>query len=159
MNMKPYFEFAEDWKSRDNITVVQFDNGLMAAIIDRYCINPDCNCVAVGLEFRKIDENGKLKETLFSCHLDTQTWEISKIKRGKANVDYEFLIKEFSANLDQTFKEKFRTRLRKAKEYGKDEIVDWLDDVDLNDNRCFSYTQVYGENVDEYKEFLFEYRA
>ena len=152
--MKPYRDFAKDRTNRDDTLVVRFNNGRLVAIVDRYCTDPDCNCVAVNLEFTAIEESGKFKEKLFSFSLDTETWEISDIRKGSTDADYERLIKEFLAGLNESLKERFKNRLSIAKEFGREGVLEWFDDV--MDERCFGYAQVFGENFEENRKFLFE---
>ena len=155
MKMKPHYEFAKDRNYKD-IIVIRFNNGLRAAFGDQYCTNPACDCLAVSLQFNEVNESGNFKEKLFSFTLDTRTWEVSEIKMENANVVYEGLIKEFVTDLDSSLKERFRTRLKKAKECGKDEVLDWFDDLNVEDGSCFGYSEVYGES--DTKKFIFEYK-
>ena len=155
MNMKPHYEFVQDRNYKD-IIVVKFSNGLMAAFGDQYCTNPACDCAGVSLQFNEVDESRNLKEELFSFTMDTNTWEVSKIKMENENSVYEGLIKEFVTDMGTSLKERFRTLLKKAKECGKDEVMDWFDDLNIVDGSCFGYSEVYGESDTE--NFMFEYK-
>lgn len=139
-----------------DIIVVRFSNGLMAAFNDQYCINPDCDCSSVNLQFNEVNESGILKKKLFSFALDTITWEASEIKMDNENSVYEGLIKEFIADMDTSLKERFRSRLKKAKEREKDEVLNWFDDLNARDGSCFGYSEVYGKS--EANNFIFEYK-
>ena len=145
-------------KERNNkdSVVVRFNNGLMAAINEQYCINPACDCTGVVLQFDEVSESGEFKEMLFSLTLDISTWEVSKIKMGNANVDYERLVQEFVISLDTSLKERFTTLLKKAKQTGKGEVLNWYDDLNDEDGSCFGYSEVYGES--ENKSFSFDYK-
>ena len=88
--------------------------------------------------------------------MDTHTWEVSKIKIENENIVYEGLIKEFVTDLDTSLKERFRTLLKKAKECSTGEVLDWFDDLNLEDGSCFGYSEIYGDSDSE--KFIFEYK-
>lgn len=157
MAMNCYSEYTRVPSDKD-FQVVRFDNGLLAAIIDQYCTNPDCQCVTVNLEFREVDEKGNLLEKLFSFNLDTVTWKTSGIKKRISTIDCNLLIDEFTANLDPTLKERYKTRLKKAKESGNNEVLNWFDDRDFDKGICLSYAQVYGENFNDNRYLFFEFK-
>lgn len=156
MKLKLHDESAQHRNNKDKVFVVRFNDGLKAAIVDKYCTVPDSNCVTIRLEFNEVNESGSFLGKRFSLSLDTETWKVSELQCENVNVDCEGLLKEFVAGLDASLKETFRTRVKLAKEYGNDEVMDWLDDVNVEDGLCFSYTQVYGER--DSQAFIFEYK-
>lgn len=103
------------------------------------------------------DENKNFKDRLFSIHLNTDTWEVHKKNIENKDIQYEELIDEFMNDLDEELKEKLRKRVAKAKAYGKDNPLEWLDELDLEDGSCFGFSEVFGER--DVDKFLFEYKG
>lgn len=155
--LKPYIEFAKERRNKENILCFKSNNGMTAAIVDLYCINPDCKCVDVVLEFIEADENFKLKDKLFSIHLSTDTWQVSKTKTENKDVNCEELIDEFMNDLDEELKLLFKKRVAEAKAYGQENPWDWFDELELEDGSCFGYAEVFGDKDAE--KFLFEYKG
>ncbi len=153
MNMKAKDELSKVSNSKDMI--VEFNNGIKAAVSDIYCTNPDCRCAVATLEFIEIGENHSHKGKLFSFKLDTQTWEVSKVKTVNPNIDVKTLIQEFTDGLGTSLKETYSKRAKEAKTYVKGHIVNWFDDLDEADGSCFCYSEVYVER--DSKKFSFEY--
>jgi len=61
MRMKPYSYFAKDKENANNIMVIKFDKyDSLVAVYDLYCVNPDCSCKEVMLDFiEMVDDNIK----------------------------------------------------------------------------------------------------
>ena len=156
LKLKLHDEYAQHRNNKDKVFVVRFNDGLKAAIVDKYCTVPDCNCATIRLEFNEVNESGSFLGKLFSLSLDTETWEVSELQCENVNVDCEGLLKEFVAGLDASLKETFRTRAKLAKKSGNGEVLDWLDDEKVTAGLCFSYAQVYGER--DAQAFIFEYK-
>lgn len=151
MRMKPYGYFAKDKKDA-NIMVVKFDKyDSFVAVCDLYCVNPDCSCKEVMLDFIEMVDD-KIKDGLFYMNLDTSSWEVGKKHFHREDINCEELINDFLLNLDDETKAKFRNRLAEAKEYAKENPLDWFDDLDLEEGSCFGYSEVYGEkNADKFR--------
>lgn len=155
MSMKPYFEFAKDKNNMENIMNIQFNSGLKTAMVDYYCTNPDCDCVVITLNFVALEQNDKLKGSLFAFDLDTRTWEVSEIRIDNPSIGVHALIEEFTSGLDMLLKEIFRKRIKEAKEYGGNGVLDWFDNLSDEDGFCFGYSEVYGES--DTPKFFFDY--
>lgn len=154
MTMRLYSFFAKDKENTDNVIVVKFNNGIQTAVYDLYCINPDCGCSDVMLDFIEINDDGKLKDRLFYMHLNTVNWKVGKMSIHVENVDCDKLSGEFLSGLDNEIKSKYRNRAAEAKEYGKENPFEWFDDLDLEDGSCFGFSEVYGEKDTD--RFTFE---
>ena len=155
MKMKPHYEIVQD-RNYEDVIIVRFNSGLITAFRDQYCSNPTCECAGVSLHFNAAKESGKYTEPLFSFTLDTHTWEVSNIKLENENAGYEELIKEFVTDLDLPLKERFRTFLKKAKESREGQVLDWFDDLSIEDGSCFGYSEVYGDS--DNKNLIFDYK-
>jgi len=154
LKMKPYYEFAKDKKNKENMIVVKFNNGIMVVVVDLYCINPNCNCVEVVLDFIEIDENKNFKCRLFSIYLSTETWQVSKKNIENKVVNCEELIEEFVNDLDEGLKRTLKKRVQEANAYGEENPLEWFDELGLEDGSCFGYSEVFGER--DVEKFSFE---
>jgi len=154
--MKPYYEFAKDKNSRENMIAVKFNNGIIAAIVDFYCINPNCNCSEVGLDFVEVDENKEIKHRLFSFNLNTVTWQLSNKNVENNVLNGEELIKEFMNDLNEGIKATIKKRVEEANAYGQENPWEWFDKLDLEDGSSFGYSEVFGAR--DVEKFSFEYK-
>jgi hypothetical protein len=117
--MIPYHQALGD-KHDSAYFAVEFDHFEHKVLIeDRYCDNPDCDCMSVALYFYALHEGAKQKIELFYLMLDMNSWEIrERIIVDKDNSDE--MIAEFMDGLEKLhLKDLFMKHYRTVKEYGK----------------------------------------
>jgi len=155
LKLKPYCEFAKE-ENKDNMITIKFNNGIMAVVFDLYCINPNCNCVDVALDFVEIDENKQFKYKLFSISLNTETWQVNGKTIANKVLNCEELIAEFMGDLNEGIKGTIRKRIEEANAYGEENPWEWFGNVDFEDGSGFGYSEIFGERDRE--NFSFEYQ-
>lgn len=132
-----------------------FNNGIRAAISDAYCVNPDCKCHDVFLNFFEIGEDETVKSRLFSLTIDAATWTISKQNIENKRPGCERLIDEFMNDMDDVMKAVFSTRANEAKKQDDEYPINWFDELKPEDECCFGYAEVFGDR--DLDKFRFAY--
>lgn len=154
--MKPYFEFAKDQNNPNNVIGIKFNCGVSIAMFDYYCVNWDCDCTDITIAFVEMEENGALKERLFSLVIDTKTWKIDDEKIENEDLPCKEIIKEFKNGLTEELKAMFRKRIVEAKEYGRHDRMVVLKE-EIGEESCLDYQEVFGDQ--ELEKFCINYNG
>lgn len=127
-------------------------------VSERYCVNPNCNCMEIVLEFDEISDDGEVLNELFMIRLDIHSWKVTEKRIYNKNIKADSLVDEFIENID-TLKGKLLSHYNKAKEYGRKHYLEYIPEDVIKlilDGKMIGYSEVFG-NQDTDK-FSFEFQ-
>lgn len=156
MQLKPYFEFATDQDKKQKGIVIKLEDAFAAAVIDYYCVNPQCDCTDISLHFVELDTNNRLKDSLGTVRLNINNWKLTDIKIIDKPIITRQVIAKFRGELDKETKALFLERFAESKAFGKINLTDPVDDLALENGSCFGYVEVYGKK--DIEKFNFKYK-
>ena len=139
------------------VVKVQFENfSSQIAILDEYCIKPDCNCRDIKLVFFEIVD-GTIDNKLFEIKMNVDSWEMLKYEVYRQGIGCDGMIKEFLNEFDDKTKFLIKKRFESGKKFGGEYLRDNIDYSLLRKNSCMRYNDIF--NSKKYQRFMFEYRG
>ncbi len=124
------------------------------AIVDEYCLEPDCGCRDVTLGFYEVVGN-VFKKLHFKIMVDVDTWELIGQHIYLQDLDCEAMIEEFIRDIDKPTKSKIRKRFETGKQYGGDQLRQDLDRTAYKHGESVIYAEVF--NSTHYSRFTFDH--
>ncbi len=124
------------------------------AIVDEYCLQPDCACRNVTLGFYEIVGN-EFEKPHFKISVDIDTWEIKDQRIYIEDLDCEAMIEEFIRDIDESTKSRIKKRFEIGKQYGGDQPRSDLDLSAYKHGESVVYTEVF--DSPHYHMFTFDY--
>jgi len=154
----PYEKFFEEGERPEFLVLKFYSHDSNVLVREYYCTNPACLCTDVVLEFIALDGQGNPVKQLFVIRLDTLTGEVKEKHRNDQNADR--IIKEFTDELDQGLKNRFKLHLKEAKEYGGKHYLDFVSEDHAQKiiaGQLIGHQEIYGPKDAE--KFVFDYNG
>ncbi len=134
---------------------VKFNNyPSVFAVVDEYCLQPDCACRNGTLCFYEIVGN-EFEKLHFKITVDLDTWEIKDQHIYIEELDCEAMIEEFIRDIDKPTKLIIKKRFETGKKYGGDQPRQDLDLSVYTHGESVVYSEVF--NSIHYDRFTFDY--
>ena len=134
---------------------VRFNNHPSAfVVIDEYCLNPECDCRDVTLEFYEV-EGIEFKKLYFKILVNVDTWEMKDHHIFIQDSGCEQMIEEFIRDVDKPTKSRIKKRFEAGKQYGGDQLRQDLDPTAYKHGDLVLYCDVFNSPL--YHLFTFDY--